>query len=75
MSNTNTTSELDFSLLNLNRMESDPDAVHVRSEDGRGPLFWAYEQGNEQIIQMLINAGVDETQRDAQGNVAKDMGQ
>jgi len=52
---------------------SDPNVIHIRSEDGRGPLFWAYEKNNNDIIDLLLNAGVDGTQKDADGNVPKDL--
>ena len=54
-------------------IRSDPDVVHVRSEDGRGPLWWAYEYGNKKIINMLLEAGVDGTQQDSSGSIASDM--
>lgn len=44
-----------------------PEAVHVRSSDGRGPLFWAYEFGNEKFIRFLKRAGVREDVTDAKG--------
>jgi hypothetical protein len=43
-------------------IRSDPDVVHVRAEDGRGPLWWA-----------LLEAGVDGTQQDSSGSIASDM--
>ena len=54
-------------------IRSDPDVVHVRAEDGRGPLWWAYEYGNKKIINMLLEAGVDGTQQDSSGSIASDM--
>jgi dolichyl-diphosphooligosaccharide--protein glycosyltransferase len=44
-----------------------PQAIHMRSSDGRGPLFWAYEFGNEKFIKFLKRAGVREDVRDAKG--------
>lgn len=55
-----------------NWIRSDPEVVHVRAEDGRGPLWWAYEYGNDKIIEMLLDAGVDGTQRDGEGGIASE---
>lgn len=44
-----------------------PEAVHARSSDGRGPLFWAYEFSNEKFIRFLKRAGVREDVKDAHG--------
>lgn len=34
-------------------LAAQPDAVHMRSEDGRGPLWWAHEFDREEIIDVL----------------------
>jgi len=44
-----------------------PAAAHVRSEDGRGPMFWAYEYGNQPIIDLLKSVGVRDDREDADG--------
>ena len=49
--------------------------VHIRSEDGRGPLWWAYEQGNMKIVNLLLSSGVDGTLKDSTGAMAKEMRQ
>lgn len=38
--------------------------MHVRAEDGRGPLWWAYEHKREHFIDLLHSLGVD---KDAKG--------
>lgn len=43
------------------------DAVHVRSKDGRGALWWAYEYGKTDIIDQLLAWGASATERDATG--------
>jgi len=50
-----------------------PDAIHSRSNDGRGPLWWAYEYGREDIVEYLLDEGVAEMAADKEGFVGKDM--
>ncbi len=44
-----------------------PEAAHVRSKDGRGPMFWAHEKGRTRIVNALRILGVRENVKDAQG--------
>jgi len=44
-----------------------PEAAHLRSQDGRGPLWWAYEFNNREIIELLIEQGVEEHYEDEDG--------
>jgi dolichyl-diphosphooligosaccharide--protein glycosyltransferase len=44
-----------------------PTVPHVRSEDGRGPMWWAHENGRTNIIDMLQQLGVSENLKDANG--------
>lgn len=46
---------------------ADPDIAHIRSEDGRGPLFWAYEYERYDIVQFLLDNGAEATAVDARG--------
>lgn len=55
-------------------MEMDPMALHARSKDGRGPMFWAYESGSEKMIKFLRRFGVSETFRDSSGKTPADLG-
>ena len=48
-------------------VQQSPEIVHVRAADGRGPLFWAYENGRTDIIDMLLDHGVRKDEPDAQG--------
>jgi dolichyl-diphosphooligosaccharide---protein glycosyltransferase len=50
-----------------------PEVAFLRSRDGRGPMFWAYEQRNEDITKILLKAGVPNTDRDAQGKTPVDL--
>ena len=47
--------------------------VHVRSSDGRGPLWWAYEYGHREIVDLLVSAGADESARDATGMLPNEL--
>ena len=46
----------------------------VRSADGRGPLFWAYEFGHLEGIALLEELGVDNEEQDVEGNTPKQLG-
>ena len=45
----------------------------MRSGDGRGALFWAYEFGNEAAVQVLLDAGCDPDARDINNVMPRDM--
>lgn len=51
----------------------EPSIVHLRSEDGRGPLFWASEYEQWEMIDFLIERGADVDATDAVGNKPADM--
>merc|ERR1712187_213011 len=38
-------------------LKSEPTIVRIRSEDGRGPLWWAYENGHMDIVDLLVESG------------------
>lgn len=44
-----------------------PELAHLRSADGRGPMWWAHEVENEKIIRVLKKLGVVDTFKDAEG--------
>mmetsp|Transcript_17670 Transcript_17670/g.40543 ORF Transcript_17670/g.40543 Transcript_17670/m.40543 type:complete len:990 (+) Transcript_17670:39-3008(+) len=44
-----------------------PHLAHVRSKDGRGPMFWAHEFGRPEMIDILKKLGVKEDLADANG--------
>jgi len=50
-----------------------PELAHSRSKDGRGPMFWAMEFGNEKIIRILKKVGVSTTVKDSNGLTPLDM--
>lgn len=47
--------------------------VASRAADGRGPLWWAYEYGKEDMVQMLLAAGVSPDEQDADGKKPEDV--
>jgi dolichyl-diphosphooligosaccharide--protein glycosyltransferase len=55
----------------LIRME--PNVVHVRSGDGRGPLWWAYEYGRGDIVNLLLKSGSDPNAIDSRGKKPSSM--
>jgi dolichyl-diphosphooligosaccharide--protein glycosyltransferase len=44
-----------------------PQLAHIRSEDGRGPMWWAHEFKRPNIIKMLKTLGVSESRTDENG--------
>merc|ERR1712010_99659 len=54
-------------------LKSEPQIVRIRSEDGRGPLWWAYENGHMDIVDLLVESGAKEDEKDSTGKTPKDM--
>jgi dolichyl-diphosphooligosaccharide--protein glycosyltransferase len=50
-----------------------PALAHIRSGDGRGPMFWAYEYKRSEMIHALKSMGVRDDLRDAVGVTAADL--
>ncbi len=46
-----------------------PILAHIRSSDGRGPMFWAFEQRRQEMVKVLMKYGVSHSERDADGMV------
>jgi dolichyl-diphosphooligosaccharide--protein glycosyltransferase len=59
----------------LELLLKNPGLAHVRSSDGRGPMFWAYENNRKDIIHALKTMGVLDTRKDAKGIMAKELQQ
>jgi hypothetical protein len=57
----------------LNMLTQEPRIAKVRSQDGRGPLFWAYEFRRTALIEPLLQAGADPEAKDAHEQTARDM--
>jgi dolichyl-diphosphooligosaccharide--protein glycosyltransferase len=50
-----------------------PEKAYVRSKDGRGPMFWAFELRNEEATKILMKAGVPHTDKDGKGLTPLDL--
>lgn len=50
-----------------------PELAHIRSEDGRGPMWWAYESKQSAIIKLLRSIGVSEDRTDENGISPKQL--
>jgi len=48
-------------------ISENPELAHIRSKDGRGPMFWAHEYGRKQMIKLLRQLGVSEERMDVNG--------
>jgi len=54
-------------------LQVEPYKAFIRSKDGRGPMFWAFEQRSEDITKMLMQVGVPHTDRDASGRTPAEI--
>lgn len=54
-------------------VESQPMYAHIRSKDGRGPMWWAHEHGRPRMIKVLKSLGVSEKARDKDGITPLDL--
>jgi len=54
-------------------LKNDPGAAWLRSADGRGPMWWAFESKNQDIVTMLMKLGVPHTDKDKHGQSPVDI--
>jgi len=54
-------------------LEQKPEMAFIRSKDGRGPMWWAFEKRNEEISTMLMEAGVPHLDKDVNGMTPLDL--
>lgn len=54
-------------------LEEDPSVAFLRSKDGRGPMWWAFESRNQDIVKVLMKAGVPHTDKDQSGKSPSDL--
>jgi len=54
-------------------LENEPEMAFVRSKDGRGPMWWAFEKRNEEISTLLMKSGVPHMDKDANGLTPLDL--
>ena len=50
-----------------------PEKAFVRSSDGRGPMWWAFEKRSDEIVKILMEAGLPYTDRDKNGKTPMDL--
>jgi dolichyl-diphosphooligosaccharide--protein glycosyltransferase len=50
-----------------------PHAAHSRSADGRGPMWWANEYGQQEVIDLLKSIGVSDDRTDSKGLKPADL--
>eukprot|EP00797_Seminavis_robusta_P003898 Sro1250_g256060.1 STT3, subunit of the oligosaccharyltransferase complex, homolog (211) ;mRNA; r:6120-6752 len=50
-----------------------PALAHIRSKDGRGPMWWAQEFGRPSIVALLASVGVRDDRRDGSGEIPLDL--
>jgi dolichyl-diphosphooligosaccharide--protein glycosyltransferase len=50
-----------------------PEVAHVRSKDGRGPMFWAHEKGRTKMVKAFRKLGVRENVKDSGGRTPLDI--
>lgn len=54
-------------------LAQDPNLAHVRSSDGRGPMWWAYEYKSEAAVKVLLKHGVSFKEKDKNGKTPLDL--
>ena len=54
-------------------LENQPAYAHIRSKDGRGPMWWAHEHGRKEVVSLLKGHGVSEKFRDKDGMTPLDL--
>ncbi len=54
-------------------LQSQPAIAHMRSKDGRGPMWWAHEHGRPHMIKILKGHGVSEKLKDKDGITPLDL--
>mmetsp|Transcript_32313 Transcript_32313/g.58405 ORF Transcript_32313/g.58405 Transcript_32313/m.58405 type:complete len:963 (+) Transcript_32313:135-3023(+) len=54
-------------------LQADPGAAWLRSGDGRGPMWWAFESKNQDIVTILMKVGVPHSDKDKNGQTPVDL--
>jgi len=54
-------------------LKADPGAAWLRSADGRGPMWWAFESKNQDIVTILMKMGVPHSDMDKNGLTPVDL--
>jgi dolichyl-diphosphooligosaccharide--protein glycosyltransferase len=48
-------------------LKKNPEAAWIRSADGRGPMWWAFESKKQDIVAILVEMGIPNTDKDKDG--------
>lgn len=54
-------------------ISKNPILGHVRSSDGRGPMWWAFEHRKQEMVKFLMQSGVSHSERDKDGFTPVDL--
>jgi len=54
-------------------IQASPPVVQMRAQDGRGPLWWAFEYDRPDMVQLLVDGGADPEATDSLGMTPKEM--
>jgi dolichyl-diphosphooligosaccharide--protein glycosyltransferase len=54
-------------------IQESPSLVHIRSDDGRGPMFWAHEYGRAKMVASMRKLRVREDRKDSKGLTPLDV--
>jgi dolichyl-diphosphooligosaccharide--protein glycosyltransferase len=54
-------------------LQINPLLGHIRSSDGRGPMFWAFENRRQDMVKVLMKNGVSHSERDKEGLTPVDL--
>jgi len=57
----------------MNWLAHDPIMAYTRSGDGRGPMWWAYESQNMEIVDIFKKLGISDRDRDKYGKRPIDL--
>merc|ERR1719410_2823964 len=57
----------------LHWLAHDPIVAFIRSSDGRGPMWWAYESNNMDIVELLKKLGLSDKDKDKYGKRPIDL--
>lgn len=51
----------------MDALQEYPELAHVRSADGRGPMWWAHEYKRPKMAEILAKLGVSDQLKDSEG--------
>jgi len=54
-------------------LQSNPIMAHMRSSDGRGPMWWAFESRKQDMVKVLMEYGVGHLDKDKYGQTPVDL--